>query len=258
MDKNKTWCVYIHTSPKNKAYIGITCQNPEYRWRKDGTGYKEDTQPVMYAAIQKYGWNNFTHYIFADNLTKEEAKHMEMLLIALYKTNCSKYSNPSYGYNLTDGGDGTAGRQTSDETRAAMSESAKNRFLSQNERAKISNALTGLMVGDKNPMYGVRRFGSDNPNYGNHKLAGKNNPNYGKCHSEETKNKIQSKQKCKQVICVETGKIYCSIREAARQTGFSQSHISKCCRGIKGYETVGKLHWRFIIEEGDRYENISI
>lgn len=247
--EEKKYCVYIHTSPNNKAYIGVTSQPPECRWGKDGTGYKQKTQPAMYAAIQKYGWDNFKHYIFADNLSEKEAKHLEVLLIALYKTNCSKYKCPSYGYNLTDGGNGTSGYQMSDETKTKLSESAKNRFLSQNERKKISDALVGLMSGNKNPMYGVHRFGTDNPNYGNHKIAGENHPNYGKHLSEETKKKIQSSQKCKSVICIETCKVYCSIREAARQTGLNQSHISKCCRKIKGYETVGKLHWKFINEE---------
>ena len=42
---------------------------------------------------------------------------MEILLIALYKSNCCKYRNPSYGYNMTDGGDGTVGRVCSEETK---------------------------------------------------------------------------------------------------------------------------------------------
>jgi group I intron endonuclease len=247
--EEKKWCVYMHTSPSNKAYIGITSKSVKERWGKDGSRYKQKTQPVMYAAIQKYGWENFTHYIFADNLSEKEAKHMEVLLIALYKTNCSKYKRPSYGYNMTDGGDGSTGHRLSDETKYKISNAAKNRLASPDERKKISNSLIGLMAGDKNPMYGVRRFGADNPNYGNHKLVGENNPNYGKHLPEETKKKIQSRQKCKQVMCVETGQIYCSIREAARQTGLNQSHISKCCRGIKGYETVGKFHWKFVVEE---------
>lgn len=249
MDDKNCWCVYIHISPSNKAYIGITKQTPENRWRKDGSGYKQNTQPAMYSAIQKYGWDNFEHIIFADNLSEKDAKHIEVLLIALYKTNCSKYQHPSYGYNLTDGGDGTGGRQITDETRLKMSESAKNRFLLEEEREKISNALIGVMAGDKNPMYGVHRFGESNPNFGSHKFVGENNPMFGKHHTEETKKKIQNNQKCKAVMCVETGEIYRSIREAARQTGLNQSHISKCCRGVKGHETVGKLHWKFVNEE---------
>jgi hypothetical protein len=36
------------------------------------------------------------------------------------------------------------------------------------------------------------RTGVNNPNYGNHKLAGENNPMWGKQHSEETKRKISN------------------------------------------------------------------
>lgn len=32
--EEKKWCVYIHTSPSNKAYIGITGRKPEERWGK--------------------------------------------------------------------------------------------------------------------------------------------------------------------------------------------------------------------------------
>lgn len=42
--------------------------------------------------------------------------------------------------------------------------------------AKINSERKGILAGENNPMYGVRRFGESNPNYGNHKLAGKNNP----------------------------------------------------------------------------------
>ena len=55
----KKYCVYVHTNKANgKKYIGITCRNPEVRWR-NGAGYKR--HPKFYAAIQKYGWDGFTH-----------------------------------------------------------------------------------------------------------------------------------------------------------------------------------------------------
>ena len=41
-----------------------------------------------------------------DGLSEDKAKHLEMLLIALFKTNCKRYNDPEYGYNLTDGGQG--------------------------------------------------------------------------------------------------------------------------------------------------------
>ena len=90
----RNWCVYIHTNKhNNKAYIGITSQKPEYRWGINGSRYlKKDNngayiQPAFARAINKYpDWDNdWEHIIFADCLLEEEAKHMEVLLISLYK-----------------------------------------------------------------------------------------------------------------------------------------------------------------------------
>ena len=48
----------------------------------------------------------------------------------------------------------------------------------------------------------------------------------------------------KKVCCIETGIIYPSIREAARQTGIPNNNISKACRGI--LKTAGGYHWEFV------------
>ena len=59
-EENK-WCVYMHTSPSGKKYIGITSQeNPERRWGAGGSGYlcknQNGTyrQPAIAQAILKY------------------------------------------------------------------------------------------------------------------------------------------------------------------------------------------------------------
>ena len=52
----KKFCVYVHVFPNNKKYFGITSKRPNARW-EGGTGYDKEHQPVMYNAIQKYGWN---------------------------------------------------------------------------------------------------------------------------------------------------------------------------------------------------------
>lgn len=81
---NNTYCVYIHLNKiNNKSYIGITCQNPLIRWQ-GGRHYK--TCPHFNRAIQKYGWNNFEHFIFQDNLTQQKANDIERLLIKLFNT----------------------------------------------------------------------------------------------------------------------------------------------------------------------------
>lgn len=67
---NKNFCVYKHTFPNGKMYIGITSKTPNNRW-ENGTGYTKQHQPVMYYAIQKYGWNNVKHEILFTDLTEE-------------------------------------------------------------------------------------------------------------------------------------------------------------------------------------------
>lgn len=129
----KTFYIYRHTNLINgKIYIGQTCQKPEYRWGKDGNGYKNS--PHFYAAIQEYGWENFKHEILEKDLTLEQANQKEKNLIALLKSN-----NPNYGYNIQEGGDHAPqtertkekirqkALQWSDETKLKMSQAAKRR-----------------------------------------------------------------------------------------------------------------------------------
>lgn len=96
---NGTYSVYIHSFPNGKFYVGITSRPVEVRWGPKGAGYFE--QPLIYRAIQKYGWNNIEHIIFASNLTKQEAIRMEIKLIDLLQAN-----NRNYGYNISTGGFG--------------------------------------------------------------------------------------------------------------------------------------------------------
>ena len=142
--KEKTWCVYIHRNKiNNKVYIGVAKEPAKNRWR-NGSGYSKN-QSVFYNAIQKYGWDNFEHIIWADKLSQKEAQEWEIRLIAVFKTNCRKYNNPELGYNMTDGGEGASGR--------------------------------GHWVGKNNPKYGSNHWaGKNNPNYGSRKFVGKNNP----------------------------------------------------------------------------------
>ena len=113
---DNTYCVYKHTSPSNKVYIGITKMKPIKRWGKDGSGYKDNC--YFWRAIQKYGWENFEHEVLFENLTKEEACDKEIELISMYDS-----TNPINGYNLSTGGEcGGAGICVSEETRQKISE----------------------------------------------------------------------------------------------------------------------------------------
>lgn len=98
VEDTRRYSLYVHTTPSNKKYVGITNREPSARWRKDGKGYRNN--PYFYNAIQKYGWDNIIHNILADNLTEEEAIKAEMELIEKLHT-----TDREYGYNHSLGGE---------------------------------------------------------------------------------------------------------------------------------------------------------
>lgn len=81
---DREYTVYMHISPNNKKYIGITCQSPQQRWGSNRVGYKSNS--YFWNSIQKYGWSNFKHFIIKKGLTQEEASELEKELIKKYKT----------------------------------------------------------------------------------------------------------------------------------------------------------------------------
>lgn len=120
----KSYCIYCHTNTINgKKYIGQTCQDVHKRWQ-NGFGYREEQ--YIRKAIDKYGWDNFTHDILEENLSQDEANERERFYIQLYKT-----YNSQFGYNLTYGGNNG---QPNDKTRKILSEKAKTRVGELNSR----------------------------------------------------------------------------------------------------------------------------
>ena len=146
------YCVYKHTSPNGKVYIGITRQNPIKRWI-NGKGYAYNTH--FYNAILKYGWNNFRHEILFTGLTREEACQKEQELISYYNSN-----NRKFGYNLTPGGNAV-----SEEIVEKANAHKRGRPLSEMHKNALSNAKIGKPWTEKqraaiNP---ALRRGADHP-----------------------------------------------------------------------------------------------
>lgn len=104
-NNDRQWCVYKHTNLINKkSYIGITSQKPIYRWGHEGHNYLN--QSKFFNAINKYGWDNFSHEILFANLTKSEALQKEAELIIEYDCinngyNCiTKYDEQLYSKEI--------------------------------------------------------------------------------------------------------------------------------------------------------------
>ena len=104
--EQKIWVIYKHTlvldcPHKGWSYIGQTRMPTKIRW-KSGYGYTSKCQ-IFRSAIDKYGWDSFSHEILEDGiLTLEEANEREKYWIAHYHT---FIRDPECrGYNMTPGG----------------------------------------------------------------------------------------------------------------------------------------------------------
>lgn len=220
---NGEYTVYKHTSPNGKVYIGITRQEPKQRW-KNGHGYRNNEH--FYRAIQKYGWDNFKHEILFSNLPENVAWEKEIELIKAHKSN--QYE---FGYNISSGGEIANGCKCSEETKLKISKANrgktspnKGKKMTDEQIRKMSERLKGRTVWNKGKT-GLQK------------------------HSEETRKKMSESQKMaqtkhrKSVLCVETGVIYNSIRDAEKQTGARNSDITAVCKGKR--KKAGGYTWKY-------------
>ena len=123
--------------------MGQTCQIPEYRWN-GGKNYYENL--YFTNAINKYGWNSFSHEIIANELTSEQADKLECELIKKYNT-----TDPNFGYNIQYGGHG--GQTHSEETKRRISESCARVHSGKPRFQLLRKAVlegSGLMSNDDN------------------------------------------------------------------------------------------------------------
>jgi hypothetical protein len=107
----------------------------------------------------------------------------------------------------------------------SQSEHIKLHDIAHNENTLIT--LRKKWSGNKNPWYGKPRSGKDNPMYG--------------CEVSEYRKKKTSEANSRKVICVDTGKIYKSIKSAFDETGIH--NISAVCRGVNN--KAGGLKWAY-------------
>lgn len=91
------YTVYMHTTPDNKRYVGVTSKPAVTRWQGGG-GYASNL--AFADAIKKHGWGGIKHEIISMCESHSEAIETEKQYVALYKTN-----DKQFGYNHTAGGE---------------------------------------------------------------------------------------------------------------------------------------------------------
>lgn len=221
-DQPKQWCIYKHTSPSGKSYIGMTSKTPEKRWL-NGKGYNPNTK--FGQAIIKYGWDNFSHEILENNIPSlSQAQQREIYYINFFDT----FTN---GYNSTLGGDNVAPdiiikhQVICHETQKIFESTVAAAEYYDVAHSQIGRACkTGNKVKGQHFVY-LEEYSPDwQPKDGRTNIS-----------------------KMRAVFCVERKEIFPSVREAARQLNITSSLISRCCNGQ--IDSTHGYHFYFIKKE---------
>lgn len=236
------YTIYMHINKINhKVYIGQTKQDLKKRWNK-GEGYRGC--PFFYAAIKKYGWDNFQHKVLIENLTLNQANFWEQFFIQYFDSN-----NLKKGYNIRIGGN--------------------NSTPTLETKIKISNSNIGKHnhKGINNPFYGKHHTEEtkqllsakkQKENLSKKTREKMREAKIGTHRSLETKIKISKATKgsnnpaSKRIRCIETGQIFGCIQDAAEWCGLkSRTSINNFLAGRSKSAgthpiTKEKLHWEYV------------
>lgn len=152
------------------------------------------------------------------------------------------------------------GKKLTEEQKAKLSASHKGKKLSEEHKAKLSASHMGHKWSEETRRKVIgTRSGPNSPCYGKHlseemkrKLSASHKGcpawNKGISCSEEQKKKLAEAHRGKAapnrraVKNVDTGEIYCSVKEAREHTGIT--HIDQCARGER--KTAGGYRWCYI------------
>ena len=237
----KKYCLYCHTTPSGKRYIGVTSRNPLRRWN-GGHGYFDS--PYFYQAIKKYGWENIKHEIWYEGLSEQEASDLEKELIAAYETN-----DRGKGYNIDLGGI-AVGKVMSEETKRKIGDKHRGRYTEAQIEATKHRRPANYHHSDE-----IKKLIGDS--------------HRGKPLSEEHKKKLSEAHKGKKLKSEVVESIrqrnmkpidkfdldgnyicsYPSIRDAAKEHNACEASIGACCRG-KSAKSYGFV-WRYSAEVQD-------
>lgn len=252
-----------------KRYIG---QSINIKRRMNEHKNCKSFAPLICKAIAKYGWDSFDKTVL-EFCPVEELDEKEIYYIAKLKPE----------YNLTEGGDSPKGYKHSPETKELLKQLAKKQWEDENQQKLFKKPIICIDTGEifdsvksAAAKVGVSRSGISMILNGRGKTAGgyrwaylkpeedkvseetsKNmgKANRGRKQSAETIEKRVAHWKgkkreninwCKSVFCVETGRIFASVKIAAESVGITPCFLSKVLHGKK--KTAGGYHWKFAKE----------
>lgn len=198
----RSYDVYkITNKVNNKVYIGITSKGISARWKEHIYSAEHGCPFKLHNAIRKYGKENFSIELIDFCNSWEELTEKEQYYISEYKS-----LQDEYGYNMTEGGDGTFGRCHTEETKEKIRQKAIGREVTEATRLKLSEA--GKIITEAREAY-------------------RNSGNIG---SSRRKPVLQYTKDGNFVS------EYCGVNEASRLTGI---HVATLSNALKGRNVIG-------------------
>lgn len=242
--------LYVHVNKiNNKKYFGITKNDVHERWEKYGSGYKKKTH--IRNAFDKYGWNNFEHFIILDLLTYNEALIYEKSFIHIFNT-----TNISCGYNKDKGGKDfliRAEARKSMESRGLVKPVVHLETNTVYSDSNIASFHTGYKASSIRRTCNSKKYLLFN----SHWMFKKD---YDKLSENEINNILNIKPKNymddnRKVICLETLEVFKNAEEAQKVYSVTtETCIRSCCKHLDSNRiTAGGQHWLYLSE----YQKLS-
>lgn len=217
-DKTKPCVIYLVTNSVNgKRYIGVTTHPLRLRMKQHKSGaMRKAHNGMFYRAIRKYGFDKFSAVVIHQCATAYEGLKEEIRLIAEMKPE----------YNSTLGGESALAINLTLEGRQRIIDANKgNKYmLGKKHSEEVITLLRELGLAQKEQWLKRSHLGP------------------------------QSRQR--KVECVDDGKIYESIKDAALAYGVARSALNELCLGQRYRKTVGGLRFRFSLQPEARIENV--
>lgn len=226
----------VRNNINGKCYVGQTIRTVHKRM----IAHKSLKNCIIGRAIEKHGEENFTVYEFLG---------IPRGLLDLFEINLIEKvgSLSPHGYNLALGGSCNNGG-LSPEHRAKIAAKNRTRNVSDETKEKIRKAATGR----QSPMKG-----KNHTEESKHKMRessmGHIPWNKGIPRRPETNRKASAALKGRpavnkrKVICLDTGEVFGSIREAAVWGNTSEGNLCSCCAGR--LRSSGGHHWGYYNQE---------
>lgn len=216
-----------HNLVNNKNYIGQTIKSLDTR--KNAHYSKYSNCVYFHKALEKYAKTDWEWLIIDEAENQQELDNKEKYWIAFYKSN-----NSEYGYNLTEGGQGSPGVVVTNEhkqkVRETMCALKQNNYSKPNSPVKpvrcVETQECFLSYSDASRKTGANANSIRRVIKGELKTA-------GGYHWELLAGEERLKYCPNAIYCVELNKIYDTVRQARIEDQF---HHSNLCKAMKAGE----------------------